>query len=293
MSREREFNAGGAGQVNGTDIDPDVDVETEEIQLQAPEDYGSLAWSKTGRYHDAYYWNISPTTDRFVKAAVPPGNSFNPDHYATDDGLEADYDESSSEVVDAMIRLEGQMQQRIDADITWLKPDGSVAFELTVQSDPPPDCGQEYCWWAYYYIHSFIGRDFSHGANTEIDQLGTYTVEFDTNYGTYTDTIELIGPSATSCQVPNEIQTGESGEFGVTIEKQFDDDNSYTGDVVVAREMTDTYTDRDVIHREPFSISQVASTKAVSFDVPAAKFDQFGGLGSDTPVMLYLETYGF
>lgn len=294
MSRQREFNAGsGVGRPTGGPNPQIIDTQEESVQATAPSDYGNLAWLKTGNYFDSYEWDISPTTDTFVAASVPPGNSYNDEHYATDDGLGADYSEASSELPAAMIRLEGQMQRDIECDFTWYKPDGSVFWEGSVTVDAPTGCGYEYCWTEYIYFYTFTGRDFSHGANQEISQRGTYTVEFDTNYGTYSETIEVIGPQLTTCDTPNSIQQGGSAEFGATIEKPIDDDNSYNGDVVVAREMTDSYTTRDVIHREPFYISGFQDSKRVSFDVPASAFDQFGGPGSDTPIMMWAETYGF
>lgn len=297
MSREREFNAGGGGGRGGGGPGVDtsgVDVaDADGIQSNKPADYGTEDWLRIGYYGDAYEWNVSPTAEEIIKSDVPPGNSYNDDHYATEDGLGAAYNDSSSELIAAVVRIEGQMQQPIEGDIRWYNPDTSIAWETSFTSDPPPSCNYPVCWWEYYHLYSFIGRDFSHQGTPEVDGEGVYAVQFDTNYGNFTDTVEVVGPSATSCQIPDQIQQGGSGEFGVTITKPSDDYNSYNGDVVVARKMTDNYTTRDVIYREPFSISQGINTKAVSFDVPAAKFDEFGGVGSDTPIMLYLETYGF
>lgn len=260
--------------------------------------FGNLDWIRTGDYFDLDDdgFGISPTTDTITYSDRPPGNSFNPAHYATDDGPGASVSEASSELVAAVIRLEGEMREGVDCDFTWFRPDTGVAWNGSASIPDPSteDCDSGPCeWWNYVYFYTFLGRDFSHGAQREITEPGVYTIEFDTNYGTYTETVDMVGPTATSCSIPNQIQQDGSGEFGVTIEKWFNDDGSYNGDVVVARKMTDNYTTRDVIHREPFSISSFTDSKAVDFEVPASSFDQFGGLGSDTPIMLYLETYGF
>ena len=296
MSREQEVNFGGGG-VADEERDTRDNTTASGVTAQAS-GYANLEYLKTGDYFDldSDGADISPTTDTFVASSVPPGNSYNADHYATDDGPGASVSEASSELIAATIRLEGEMRDAVTCDFTWLKPDGSVAWSGSASIDDPSteQCDSGPCdWWTYVYFYSFIGRDFSHGANQEVSQRGTYIVEFDTNYGTYTETVEVIGPQLTSCSTPNSIQDGGSAEFGAIIEKPIDDDDSYNGDVVVAREMSSNYTTRDVIHREPFSIGSFQDVKGVSFDVSASAFDQFGGLGSDTPIMMWAETYGF
>lgn len=301
MSRQREVNFG-IGAEGGAEADSNTP--TEQAVTARASGYANLEFLDTGDYFDLMesgaFFDTGTQTDTFVQASVPPGNSYNGDHYATDDGPGASPSEASSELMAATMRLEGEMWEAVTCDYTWFKPDGTVAFSGSASVDDPSteECGGQLesypCeFWNYVYFYTFIGRDFSHGANQEVDQLGTYTIEFDTNYGTYTASVEVIGPSLTTCSTPNTIQDGGSAEFGATIVKPFDDNNSYNGDVVVAREMTDSYTTRDVIHREPFSISSFQDSKGVSFDVPASAFDQFGGLGSNTPIMMWAATYGF
>ena len=292
MGRQQEVNAGGSKRQRPIE---DVEQTNDDVVRAQAAGFADLDFIITGDYFDLHedeIWDISPTTDTFVKASVPPGNSYNNDHYASDTGPGSSVENATSELMAAVCQLEGDIEGAVDVKFTWYKPDGSVAWSNGSREElfDAPDEG-------YFYpdvdFWTFIGRDFSHGGTTEVDQLGTYTVEFDTNYGTYSETVEVIGPHLTTCDTPNTIQDGGSAEFGATIEKPIDDDNSYNGDVVVAREMTADYTTRDVIHREPFSISSVQDTKGVSFDVPASAFDQFGGLGSDTPIMMWAETYGF
>jgi len=297
MSREQEYNAGGrGGQTVGPPDSGSVDETTGDlngVQAQAA-GYGNVDWIRTGSYYDLNDRGdgFSATTDTFIATDVPPGSSYNSDHYATDDGPGASRSEASSELIAAVIRLEGQMQQGPECDFTWYKPDTSIAYEGSATIDDPTDCGYDTCYYLSAFFYTFIGRDFSHDGMQEVGQRGTYTVEFATSYGTYDETVEVIGPQLTSCDTPTTIQAETSAEFGATIGKPISDNNSYNGDIVVAEDMRYT-NNRNVIHREPFSISGFQDTKGVSFDVPASAFDQFGGVGSDTETMMWAETYGF
>jgi len=289
MSREREDNfgavAGGSSRSDGVDASG--------IRAQAS-GYADADYLKTGNYFDLNSTgdDISPTQSEFVVASVPPGNSFNEDHYATDDGAGATVSEASSELIAAVLWLEGEMRSSVTCDMNQYDPSGFNFWSGSASIDDPSteQCDNGPCdWWNYVYFYQFTGRDFSHGGNREVDELGTYTFEFDTNYGTYSKDVEVVGPILTTCDTPSTIQKCEAAEFGATISKN--DNSGYNGEVVVAQEMTDSVTERNVIHREPVSISQPVPVRSVSFDVPASKFDQFGGVGSDTNIMMWYRTF--
>lgn len=246
--------------------------------------YGNLDYLRTGRYHDLASdgRDISPTTDTIVWTDVPPGNSYEPAHYAEDPGETVS--QSSSELVAAVIQLEGQMRDSVEADFTWTRPDGEVAWEGGASIRDPSEDGYE--WWETVYFYTWIGRGFEQGAEPEITEPGTYTVEFDTNYGTYSEDVELIGLEVTSCQLPSGVPYGGSDTGTVSVRNS--SGRSFSGDVVVAEPMTSSKTNRSdlEITRQGFSIDPNTS-KDVTVEISS---DPIGDLGDSKPVEVYVET---
>jgi hypothetical protein len=288
MTREREDNFGG-GALGNRDATSD---QVEGIRAQAS-GYGNLTYLKTGRYLDLTDdgSDITNPQSTIEYTNVPPGNSYNPDHYATDDGPGASRSEATSEVVAAAIRLDGEMREAVTVDFQWTRPDGDVAWSGSASIDDPStaDCGGNPCeWWGYVYFYTFLGRDFSQDGQPEITTPGNYTVEFDTNYGTYTADVEMVGATANTCSLPNEVPAGGSESGVVNVVNSTG--GSVSGDVVVAEDMTSSKTDREslVISRTPFSMTGTQLDKNVSVTIPASGIGDAGTTVDD--IVAYVVT---
>lgn len=281
------FGARGRGAFDDIDSRP----QAFSVEANAPSDYGNLTYLKTGDYFDLYddgeAANIQNPTTRFTYTDRPPGNSFNPNHYATDDGIGASYGEATSEIVAAALRLDGQMQQAIDWTVRWVRPDGITAFEKSGTIDKYTGCGYEYCWYTYVYLWSFIGRGFEQGGTPEITIPGTYTVEYETTYGNFSKDVDMVGASVTNCSIPSGVIDGGQATASATVSNS-NFNSQYSGSVVAAIPMTDNRTDRTalVLGTAPFTAAPGASTVV---DVPIDA-GEIGGVGTNTDVEMYAVT---
>ena len=224
MGREYERNARGRG-FPGSGASDDITASAS-IDDQLGQGYAEKSVGQTGYYHDLLSdgGGIDPTNDEVVMASVPPGDSYEPSHYATEAGESVS--ESESELAAAVIEMEGEMRSEVVCGVEWITPDGRRIWVSTVSIDPPQDSGDEF--WESVYFYSWTGRDFSQADETEIINTGTYTCEFSTNYGTFREDIEVVGPETTA--IAGEV-VEQSGEQYVEVDITNSDGRNYAGQV--------------------------------------------------------------
>lgn len=208
--------------------------------------FGYLSFLLQGRYHDLSDdgRNISKSNDEIPMADVPPGDSFDSTHYATDPGEPRSL--SDAELLAATMELRGEMEGAVECDFRWSGPGGRTVWEGSSGLPEPGVRGHEY--WVYAYFYTWVGRDFSQADFAEVTETGTYTVEFDTNYGTYTREFDVVGPSVTTCSVPNTVPRNESAEVSATVSN--DGSGSYSGEVRWVR----NDDRRDVLATDNFNV---------------------------------------
>lgn len=229
MGRQVNINGGGvgvppSGSANRGGSEQDISASS---VLARASGYGSLTKFEQGRYHDLSDdgQSISPETDRVVMASVPPGNSFNRDHYATDPGEPRS--QSDGELMAATIQIDGELRDSVTCEYSWYNPDGNMMFSGNASLDDPDR--RDFPYWQNAYFYSWVGRDFSQSANPEVLSTGQHEVEFDTNYGTYTRTFDVVGPEITSCSVPDSVVDGEPVEVSARVSNG--GSGSYSGEV--------------------------------------------------------------
>jgi len=230
MGRETKITGGGVGIPPSPESQRPTptreDISASAIRASAS-GFGYLSYLLQGRYHDldGSGQNISESNDTVVMASVPPGDSYNSDHYAKEPGEPRS--RSDAELLAATMELRGEMRDAVSCKYSWYNPDGGEMFSGSTSLSDPSSEG--YSYWEYVYFYTWVGRDFSQADNAEILDTGQYKVEFDTNYGTYTRTFDVVGPSVTTCSVPDTVPIGGSAEVSATVSN--DGSGSYNGEV--------------------------------------------------------------
>lgn len=244
MSREIEANFGGAAIPSESPSGLRASVSIDDQLGEGGVDSGEI---QTGYYSDLASdgHSISPTTQEVVLSSVPPGNSHEDTHYATDPGEPES--EAESELAAAVLVLEGEMRSEIPVEFEWTGPDGDLLWTGDASLDDPSTEGHDY--WTTAYFYTFVGRDFSQSAETEIVDVGTHTVTFRTNFGTWEADIEVVGPVTSKIGgVAVEESPGGDHIVDVTITNASGD--RYAGEVNV----TPDSDRRDVIGSAEFNI---------------------------------------
>lgn len=208
--------------------------------------FGNLSYFLQGRYHDLSGdgRNISESNDEIPMAEVPPGDSFNSTHYATNPGESRS--NSDAELLAATMELRGEMRDAVECDFNWTGPGGRTVWEGSARLEDPSNRGGQY--WGDVFFATWVGRDFSQSDGAEVVETGTHTVEFDTNYGTYSRDFDVVGPSVTSCSVPSEVPRNESADVSATVSN--DGSGSYNGEVRWVRDGDR----RDVLATDTFNV---------------------------------------
>jgi hypothetical protein len=267
MPRERKTVHSGAAQARLAPAGTNAFAGRSTDSITASADgFASLTTIETGRYHDlaSQGQGITQPTDKVVYASVPPGNSYNEEHYGTEEGAVPEArSNSTSELLAAYIELEGTMRDAPECDFEWTRPDGITAWRGSTSYDPPQD--------GYYYedvgFYTWIGRGFGQGPGvTEIPEPGEYTVEFDTNYGTYSTSVELIGPVVSECSVPGNVPLGSTVEATVTCVKS--DPNPYSFDIRLAQRMDRFDTNREALVIAEKAVGMAPTRFQKEFTVP-------------------------
>jgi len=224
--------------------------------------YGYLSYFLQGRYENLSDdgRNISIGETRVPMASVPPGDSYNSLHYAKSPGEIA----AESELLAATIRIKGRLEDAVPCDMTWTAPGGRTMWSGNATVGDPQDSGRQY--WGYVDFWSWIGRDFSQGGNAEIINTGTHTIEFDTNYGTFSRDFEVVGPSVTTCSTPDAVERGKSAEVSVTVSNV--GGQSYSGEVRWARDSDR----RDILTRDSFTVGPNGVDTVTSY-IPSDKIE--------------------
>jgi len=208
--------------------------------------FGYLSYFLQGRYHDLSDdgENISESNDEIPVAEVPPGDSFDSNHYATTPGEARSL--SDAELLAATMELRGEMEDAVECDFRWTGPGGRTVWEGSAVVTDPANEGYEY--WENVYFYTWVGRDFSQGDFAEVVETGTYTVELDTNYGTYDRDFYIVGPTVTTCSVPDTVPGNESAEVSATVSNV--GSGSYNGEVRWVR----NDDRRDVLATDTFNV---------------------------------------
>lgn len=260
MARETDSAGGGVGlPPSGAGDRPAPrreDISASAIRANAS-GFGYLSYFLQGRYHDLSNdgRNISESNDSVVMASVPPGDSFNSSHYATTPGEPRG--RSDAELLAATIELRGEMRESVTCEYTWRNPDGDEMFSGSTSLGNPGADGYEY--WEYAYFYSWVGRDFSQGGTPEIQDTGDHQIEFDTNYGTYTRTFDVTGPSITSCSLPNTVTSGRRAQVSARVANG--GSGSYNGEVRWVRDSDR----RDVLASGEFNVGPTGTDTVNAF----------------------------
>lgn len=263
MGRELDVHSGGVA----VGVERDTREDANNITARAS-GYANLRDMQQGRYHDLASdgGSISPETDTMDLASVPPGSSFNPDHYA-DVPAES---RAESELPTAVMTLEGRMENAVKCDFEWTDPSGRTMWTGVTEIDDPGDHGYDY--WEYLSFYTWVGRDFSQTAATEIVTTGTHTATFDTDYGTWSADFNITGPRISGCSIPDETPADGTAEVQASVTNAAGSNRA--GDVVWVRDGDR----RDELARSSFTVGAFG-TQTVTAEIDASAI---GGASGDT-----------
>jgi hypothetical protein len=249
--------------------------------------YADVGRFAVGRYENLTNGgkNVQPQQDTVDMTTVPPGNSFNSDHYAKE------WDESksnaSSELLGASVTMLGEMRSGFTTEFSWTNPAGDVIWSGSASIDDPSteDCGGDPCeWWENAWFYTWIGRGFGEGGSAEIVQPGDYTVSFFNPYIDVDKSVTVTGAYVDSCSTPAQVPAGGTAEIEATVKAPQSSYNT-SGKVVAIETMTDQLTERRKLGEASYSIGGVNNPQDdVVVDVPA---NAIGSPGDNISLSLY------
>lgn len=247
-------------------------------------DVGRLA---VGRYEDLTNdgKNVQPQQDTVDMTTVPPGNSFNTNHYAT--AWNEPESNASSELLGASVTMLGEMQTGFTTEFQWENPAGEVVWSGSASIDDPSseNCGGYACeWWGNAWFYTWIGRGFGQGGTAEVVQPGNYTVSFTNPYIDVEKSVTVTGAYVDSCSTPTQVPAGGTAEIEATVRSP---PTSYdtSGKVVAIQSMTDDLTERRKLGEASYSIGGANSPQDdVVVEVPS---DAIGSVGDAKSILLY------